>query len=321
MNLPRTLVLLFIFINSGYYAFAFRDRPAYKSNKISIVLKQPGKTTGLKLLPLQQINIDTALVVIPFEYKQSTLYHSYTYEVIDSVISLMFKIPGITISIAGFAHLDEGTDTICKWLSIDRAMFIRDYIIGRGIDSSRILYVIAYGRTRPFYKGTDKKGKLLNCRAEITMHYPKPPVKPEIQDRDGDGIEDSQDNCPDEYGYIENKGCPDSAIVVPFDTQQSSLYDLTYQVLDSVVSILKDNPSLTITIEGHAYKEEGIRSFCEELAKQRSNIVKAYLLSRFIAANRIDAIKNFGTMRPLNAGRNPQEVLNNCRAAIILNRH
>ena len=29
-----------------------------------------------------------------------------------------------------------------------------------------------------------------------------------LKDRDGDGVEDTADNCPDEKGPVENQGCP-----------------------------------------------------------------------------------------------------------------
>lgn len=35
------------------------------------------------------------------------------------------------------------------------------------------------------------------------------PVVPVVQDRDGDGVPDSEDRCPDEAGSAELKGCPD----------------------------------------------------------------------------------------------------------------
>jgi outer membrane protein OmpA-like peptidoglycan-associated protein/opacity protein-like surface antigen len=38
---------------------------------------------------------------------------------------------------------------------------------------------------------------------------PPPPPPPLVKDTDGDGIPDSEDNCPKEAGPRENKGCPD----------------------------------------------------------------------------------------------------------------
>jgi len=225
----------------------------------------------------------------------------------------------VTISIDGYAHQDEGNDTITKYLSLNRALFVKIYILGHGIDSSRLLSVKAFGKTRQLYQGTINKG-IGNCRAVIKINYP-PPGKV-AKDRDGDRITDSLDTCPDEYGEKINKGCPDTiAIIVPFANEQSSLYSKTYKVLDSVIAILKNNPTYTLSIEGHAYKTEGIKSYCNYLANDRAIMVKQYLISRFIASSRIDSVINQGTIRPITAGRNSQEITRNSRAEIYLNRH
>lgn len=257
-------------------------------------------------------------VVIPFEYKQSALYQQYTMYVLDSVIDILLKKDSVTLTIEGYAHQDEGNDTITKYLSLNRALFIRSYVYGRGIDSSRVLTVIAHGKTRQLYRGTKNMG-LGNCRAVITLNYP-PPGKPYF-DRDGDNISDSLDVCPDVFGEFEREGCPDSAIIVPFETEQTSLHMLTYKVLDSVIVLLKNNPSYTIAIEGHSFATEGTNTLCERLAKDRAHMVKGYLVSRFIPASRIDAITVVGTRKPITAARNPQEILRNIRAQIYLNKH
>ena len=260
---------------------------------------------------------DTGTIVIPFEYKQSAIYHANTLEVVDSIVNILVRNKEIKISINGYAHLDEGRDSICYYLSLNRALFIRDYIIGRGIDSSRIKQVVAYGNTRPFYKGTDKKGNILNCRAEIKFNYPEPPKKPEIIDTDKDGIPDSEDGCPDQYGYKENNGCPEKDVVkIPFPFQQNMLEAEAYQVLDSVIQVLKQNPTYTISIEGHADKEEGIQQVVEGLGKDRAELIKSYLLSRYVGAVRIASIRYMGSTRPLNAGSSFQEMLFNARTEI-----
>jgi len=268
-------------------------------------------------LPLTKKNT----VVIPFEYKQSALYQLFTFKAIDSVVDILLQQDSVKLSIEGYAHVDEGSDSICYYLSLNRALVIRDYVLGRGVDSTRILSLTGFGNIRSKHRKPEKNIIEYNCRAEILMIYPLPPPKPLIADMDEDGIPDSEDACPDEYGELVNKGCPNrNAIIVPFEPQQSSLYAVAYHVLDSVIFILRKDPSITITIEGYAFKKEGVEEFCEQVAKDRAEIVRKYLLTRMIAASRIVSVKGRGNLRPLNAGRNPKEIDRNSRAEIYLNR-
>ena len=93
---------------------------------------------------------------------------------------------------------------------------------------------------------------------------------------------------------------------------------MTYKVLDSVISVLREDPTLTISISGHAYIAEGSYSLCEELALDRARIVRQYLLSRQINTSRILSVKTYGISRPINSGKNPQQVGKNARAEIII---
>lgn len=281
----------------------------------------PAVNSG-RCIPAANQPPDKDTVLIRFDYKQSALYHTFTFDVLDSVINILKKNKAVTISIDGYAYRDEGNDTICYYLSLNRALFIQTYIMGRGVDSSQVISVVGHGRSKPLYKGVDKDGFKINCRAEITLNYPPKPVKVIISDRDGDGIADAADKCPDDYGYADKEGCPNTGfVVVPFEPQQSNLFTGSYKVLDSVIDILSQNPALNISIEGHAYKTEGISSVCNRLATDRAIIVKNYFLSRRIDISRIGSVKSSGSNRPLNAGNNPQEVLLNSRTEIYFSSH
>jgi outer membrane protein OmpA-like peptidoglycan-associated protein len=259
---------------------------------------------------------DTPVILIPFDYKQSALYHAFTYEVIDSVVNMLLLDKDITLSIDGYVHPDEGNDTICKYLSLNRALFVRDYILGRGIDSNRITYVKGSGKIKPKY--SNKQGKVLNCRAELKINFPPTEEELRLADVDEDGLPDIEDDCANEFGYKENNGCPDKdAIIIPFENQLSSLSPCTYKALDSVVAVLRENPTLTILIQGHAYKKEGVNYVCVRLAKERAEVVKKYLLSRNISAYRIVSVQHFSSNRPFNAGKNPQQQTANYRAQIF----
>jgi len=305
--MPLKIFIAIFFVGFSVHAAGDLLQNVNPSTKISV----PGKTYQ-----------DSPIVIIPFEYKQSALYHLFTLRVMDSVIDILLKDTAVKLSIEGYTHADEGNDTISYYLSLNRALFIRDYVLGRGIDSSRIISVKGLGKLRPLYHGANKKGIIRNCRAEVRLNYPPPPPKINLADKDEDGIADAADECPEVYGKNDLHGCPDkNAVIIPFEAQLSALTAAGYKVLDSVVNLLKQSPSLTIAIEGHAYKTECTRTVCNELSKDRADIVKNYLLSRYIPSSRIISVKNFGSIQPLNAGKDPREILRNARAEIIMINH
>lgn len=260
--------------------------------------------------------------IVPFQYKQSALYQAFTYKVIDSVVNILLAHDSITLSIEGFAHVDEGTDSICYYLSLNRALVVKEYILGRGVDSSRIASLKGFGNLRSAHLKVEKKIIEYNCRVEMILNYPLPPPPLAFSDLDEDGIPDAEDGCPTQYGSKINNGCPDkNAIIIPFENGQAFLSGATYAVLDSVIKVLVANPSFTFVIAGHAYKNEGSAAACLSLANERATITKNYLLSRNISPFRIDIIKNFGSSQPITAGKNFWEITRNSRAEIFLVTH
>ena len=263
---------------------------------------------------------DSAVILIPFEYQQSALFHAFTFEVIDSVVNLLLKNDKITLSITGFAHADEGTDSVCKWLSEDRALFVKKYVLGRGVQENRIAFTMGMGAAKSIHNNINKNNRPLHFRAELVLNFPPPPP-PIIADRDEDGILNEADNCPDLFGYTFNNGCPDSnAIIIPFGRKEDWLSSFTYTALDSVVVLLQKNTAYTISIQGHSFKTEGTANYCDHLAANRASLVKKYLLSRNISGKRIDDLNSFSFTRPLNAAKNDKEELANSRVQIFIHR-
>ena len=266
----------------------------------------------------QRPTTDSGLILIPFEYRQSALYYPKTFKVIDSVINLLYKDKGITLSVFGYAHFEEGNDSINKYLALDRALFVRDYILGRGVNEDRLLLIKGMGATKSGNSDVDKNGRSQITRAELIVNYPPPPP-PIIYDRDEDGVADSTDACVDIFGYAEKEGCPDTgAIMIPFETNGAWLASKSYTALNNVVKILQDNPSFNLRIEGHAYKTEAINTVCKSLSADRAFMVKQYFLSRNIASARITTVESFGNRRPINTGKNYEQILLNIRAQVFI---
>jgi outer membrane protein OmpA-like peptidoglycan-associated protein len=307
MTKLRHLVVL-LFLSNGFSVFA--GSPADELNHRT-------KAVNQYFQPPPQ-RIDT--IVIRFEYKQSALFHKFTLETLDSIIRILLLDTNITLSIDGYAYKDEGSDTVCYYLSLNRALFIETYVLGRGVALTRINQIKAWGKTRQKYVNKDKNGLWVNCRAELRLVYPPPPKPKVFLDKDEDGIADDEDKCPDIFGLSDFEGCPDSgAIAVPFAIGDWGLTSVTYNVLDSVSKLLRDNPELTISIDGHANLAEGSYALCMRLAAERAWIVKNYLLSRQVNRARILEVKSYGISRPANAAKNPQQILKNARAEIRLN--
>ena len=277
--------------------------------------------------PLVHSSIDSlpktndVTVIVPFDYKQSTLYMPPVFQLLDSIAGILAANDSISFSILGYSYFSEGNDYVCYWLSQDRADAVRAYILGRGIDSTRILRFEAMSSVRSIQLHASSAPIDYHHTAEVILHYPIPKPPPPIPDTDADGIIDTEDSCVTEYGYRQFNGCPNrNAIIIPFEPGQTYLSAGTYKVMDSLVSLLRKDPQILITIEGHAYKTECVESLCEAMGTDRAEIVKRYLLTRRIAASRIREIKTLGKVRPLNAGRNPEEIARNSRAEVYLHK-
>src|SRR5210317_2534133 len=87
---------------------------------------------------------------------------------------------------------------------------------------------------------------------------------------------------------------------VYFEFDKFNLNTKSLQTLKSAVAAMKDNPSIKITISGHA-DERGTREYNLALGQRRSEAVRDYFAVYGISSNRI-MVKSFGEERPLSSG-------------------
>ncbi len=149
-----------------------------------------------------------------------------------------------------------------------------------------------------------------------------------IPDSDGDGINDEEDKCPAVKGVIEKKGCPEeiekeivekveyAAKRIQFKVNSAELLTESFKVLDDVAAILKSNPEIKVSIEGHT-SSDGTYATNMKLSESRANKVKDYLESKGIDAARLSAI-GFGPDKPLNANKTMAEKVKNRRVELNL---
>ena len=134
-------------------------------------------------------------------------------------------------------------------------------------------------------------------------------------DTDGDGIADNEDGCPLVPGTGLNGGCPEIEVIhldvmrealygVFFDNAKSSIKTESYDVLDRVVYVMKENQYYKLSIEGHT-DSDGAEDFNLKLSQDRSNAVRSYLINKGIDQNRLTA-KGYGETQPI-ATNNTEE--------------
>src|SRR5213593_2296256 len=101
-----------------------------------------------------------------------------------------------------------------------------------------------------------------------------------------------------------------------FDFDSYALRDDGRSALDSNAKLLRDNPSLAITIEGHC-DERGTAEYNQALGERRAQAARDYLAAAGIAATRMQVI-SYGKERPFDQGHDEAAWQKNRRAHFVV---
>ncbi len=149
-----------------------------------------------------------------------------------------------------------------------------------------------------------------------------------VPDTDGDGLNDEVDKCPVAKGSVARNGCPEpikkeivekvnfAARRIQFQQSKANLLPSTHKVLNEVAAVLKQNPDFKLSIEGHT-SGDALYNANMKLSQARADKVKAYLVSKGIAASRLKAV-GFGPNQPLSTGTSEKEKAKNRRVELKL---
>jgi outer membrane protein OmpA-like peptidoglycan-associated protein len=147
-------------------------------------------------------------------------------------------------------------------------------------------------------------------------------------DRDGDGVPDDVDNCPDIRGPASNGGCPvyEKIIVRPdklelkekiqFAWNDSVIEAVSYPALAEVAKALQDNPAFRVAIEGHA-SSEGADDHNQSLSSRRAEAVLEYVASHGVARDRLVS-KGFSSSRPIESNSSESGRVANRRVEFVV---
>ena len=90
---------------------------------------------------------------------------------LDAFAAFMLEDETIIADIGGHAS-NEGSDDYNQALSERRAIAVRDYLVGKGIDEAR-LTVVGYGEQQPLVPNDNEMNRSQNRRAMVTPSYPE----------------------------------------------------------------------------------------------------------------------------------------------------
>lgn len=291
--------------------------------------------------------IDSDLALVPVQEGQKVAVHNIFFEEfsdkfspdafleLDRFVTILTEYPGLKVEVAGHtSQMRTATDNLK--LSEARAKAVVDYFIHHGIRADRLV-AVGYGGMEPFkntYRINFKPGTDLNDRIVIKILSTNW-TEPVDTDKDDDGVNDDQDECPDEAGSIGANGCPDTdgdtvadkaddcpklagvaenngcpevsqevkAVLqealegIEFELGKDVIRPSSYHILDKVVQVMKDNPDYKLKISGHT-DNQGNPDSNLILSHKRAQATRRYLESKGVESTRLDAI-GYGETKPV----------------------
>ncbi len=123
-------------------------------------------------------SIIVIMTTVCFAYNSAILDQKATQE-LDKVAAKLDLLSDYSIELSG--HTDFiGNEDYNNQLSEKRAIAVRDYLISKNVDSTKIS-ISFYGERKPLVPNTTEENFALNRRVEVEVLVPVPEVKDELQ--------------------------------------------------------------------------------------------------------------------------------------------
>ena len=135
------------------------------------------------------------------------------------------------------------------------------------------------------------------------------PVVIHASDKDGDGVYDENDLCPNtEAGKkVDQRGCPEILLIlhgINFNSDSSKVRPDSEQILAKAVTALQGSVGVDVLIEGHT-DNTGTPSYNQLLSERRAKAVLDFLVANGIEKERLVSVGK-GENNP-TAGNNTKE--------------
>ncbi len=133
-------------------------------------------------------------------------------------------------------------------------------------------------------------------------------------DNDVDGIDNCKDKCPNtpKGAHVNQFGC--WIVDVKFDNDKSNIKPQYYPELNNAVTVIKDNPGVSIEVQGHT-SSTGTTAYNQRLSERRAKAVKDYL-SRTTHAGKTLTARGYGLTQPIDTNETEEGRANNRRVQL-----
>ena len=102
---------------------------------------------------------------------------------------------------------------------------------------------------------------------------------------------------------------------IRFDVNKSTLKPESMGAINEIYTLLKDNPDLKFSVEGHT-DSQGDDAFNMKLSEERAETVKNTLIKMGISADRLTS-KGWGESKPISNNASPEDMANNRRVEFV----
>lgn len=207
----------------------------------------------------------------------------------------MKKYPDTTATIEG--HTDNiGTAESNKVLSRQRADSVVNYLVANQHISAARLSAVGYGDTRPVADNNTENGKRMNRRINTVIA------------------------CADDIeGLQPTNARITMGLLIEFDQNSAEVKSSYHSQLAKVAKFLKENDTVTATVEGHTANLQATPALAQEISLQRAQNVVNYLVNdEGVAASRLTA-EGFGQSRRYSYNATAEGRQDNRRVNVIFN--
>ncbi len=257
-----------------------------------------------------------------------------SYVLLNALAKVAQKCPKGVIEIGGYTD-SSGNNIYNKKLSTIRANAVKKYLVKKGV-SSRRLYAIGYGESKPIADNKTQEGQAKNRRIEFKIKSLKdiPSVqKTVVETVNFDDIPFAKTtkidaktarnlgavklgahvvNIPREKLKIKKvQKAPLSAAAlcqiefkkilshkkIQFSYNKADIKPSSYALLDLLTNIAKKCSDDSITISGYT-DSDGSESYNKRLSTKRAIKVRAYLIDKGISSQRLKAV-GYGEANPI----------------------